>query len=512
MRANFPPKAKALGLQSVKLDENSVKMTVKIGETDENTTPMTLTLPDPEAVVTAAAHAPLRHPIACADSKGRLYVWDMRSGDITHTLPLEGDWDDDRISRLIFSQDGKHLVSVTSSSNTMANLWDIDTGKEIPEFRVNPVYTVAFSPCGHKIACSMGNQIRLWDVRTGETLKILNGHTDDIDSVKYSPDDKTVVSDGYDGTIRFWDADTGELLRTIVRRTPSADVVFSPDGNTLAGTGGWINNTISLWDVETGEHTKTLTGHTARVLSVTYSADGGTLASGSWDGKIRFWDTDTGELLKTITAHTKGAHSIAYTPDGKSLVSGGWDNTINLWYVDTGHLLQTITGNITDANPSIGVRAIALNPDGRTLAVATDEALVRLWDMPTGKVKATLQTDRVAAVVFSPDGTMLASGGEGRSLCLWDAHTGKLLHNIVKARGSVYGVAFSPNGQIVASASWQTVELWNTVTGEHIGTFTGHPGWNKAVAFSPDGQTLASGNDYGNVILWDMNRIPVPDQ
>ncbi|WP_368859467.1 WD40 repeat domain-containing protein, partial [Methylobacterium crusticola] len=77
------------------------------------------------------------------------------------------------------------------------------------------------------------------------------------------------------------------------------------------------------------------------------------------------------------------------------------DNTINLWYVDTGHLLQTITGNITDANPSIGVRAIALNPDGRTLAVATDEALVRLWDMPTGKIKTTLDTGKVAAVVFS---------------------------------------------------------------------------------------------------------------
>ena len=70
-------------------DENSVKITVKIGETDENTTPMTLTLPDPEAVVTAAAHAPLRNLIACGDSKGHLYVWDMRSGEVrmcSHTL------------------------------------------------------------------------------------------------------------------------------------------------------------------------------------------------------------------------------------------------------------------------------------------------------------------------------------------------------------------------------------------------------------------------------------------
>ena len=60
---------------------------------------------------------------------------------------------------------------------------------------------------------------------------------------------------------------------------------------------------------------------------------------------------------------------------------------------------------------------------------------------------------------------------------MWDVRTEKLLHNIEKARGNVYGVAFSPDGQIVASASLQTIELCDPLTGEHIGTFTGYPGW-----------------------------------
>lgn len=228
------------------------------------------------------------------------------------------------------------------------------------------------------------------------------------------------------------------------------------------------------------------------------------LLSGSAQDYTR-WGLPEGAIVRFGQG---GSRDFTYFPGGNRLAVL---SSIGIWIYDvrTGEILDLVTdGPFMKDTWNIMV----LSPNGRTLAVATDEALVRLWDMPTGKVKATLQTDRVAAVVFSPDGTMLASGGEGRSLCLWDAHTGKLLHNIVKARGSVYGVAFSPNGQIVASASWQTVELWNTVTGEHIGTFTGHPGWNKAVVFSPDGQTLASGNDYGNVILWDMNRIPAPDQ
>ena len=249
-------------------DENSVKTTVKIGETDENTTPMTFTLPDSEAVVTAAAHAPLRHLIACADSKGRLYVWDMRSGDVrcvfTHSpplcfhtqTPLEGKWNDDRISRLIFSHDGKHLVSVPSSSGTMANLWDLDTGKENPEFRVNRVNTVAFSPCGHKIACSLGNKIRLWDVDSCRTVWTLP-HDPNLRALAFSPCGKYLASGVWWNRsvetekvpIRLWEVATGENIATFWGHpTDIQDIAFSPDGTLLAS--GSFDSTILLWDVK----------------------------------------------------------------------------------------------------------------------------------------------------------------------------------------------------------------------------------------------------------------------
>ena len=231
---------------------------VKVGEVGENNSPMTFTLPDPEAVVTAAAHAPLRNLIACGDSKGHLYVWDVRSGDVhcvlTHTLPIEGHWDDDKISRLIFSQDGKHLVSIPSGSRTMANLWDMDTGKEIPEFRVDPVYTVAFSPCGHKIACSMGNQIRLWDINSCRTL---------------------------------WTLPHDPYLRALA---------FSPCGKYLA-SGVWWNRSVEtekvpirLSEVTTGENIATFWGHPTDVQVLAFSPDSTLLASGSFDGTILLWD------------------------------------------------------------------------------------------------------------------------------------------------------------------------------------------------------------------------------
>ena len=235
-------------------DENSVKITVKIGETDENTTPLTFTLPDPAAVVTAAAHAPLRHLIACADSKGCLYVWDMRSGNITHTLPLEGDWDDVYINRLVFSQDGKYLVSIPSSYGTMATLWDIDTGKEIPEFRDNPVDAVAFSPCGHKVACCMVSKIRLWDVNSCRTFW-------------------TIPHDVYPNALAF--SPCGKYLASGVWWNPSVETEKVP---------------IHLWEVATGENIATFWGHPTDVQDLAFLADGTLLASSSFDGTILLWD------------------------------------------------------------------------------------------------------------------------------------------------------------------------------------------------------------------------------
>ena len=79
------------------------------------------------------------------------------------------------------------------------------------------------------------------------------------------------------------------------------NVVFSPDGNTIAGDNG---ETIHLWNVNTGEPIRTLTGHTGFVSSIAYSPDGSTLASGSSDSTIRLWNANTGETIRTLTGHT----------------------------------------------------------------------------------------------------------------------------------------------------------------------------------------------------------------
>ena len=303
-------------------------------------------------------------------------------------------------------------------------------------------------------------------------------------------------------------------------------VDISPDSKFIASAS--VDKTIKLWRRD-GTEIVTLKGHQAIVRSVKFSPDGELIASGSDDGTVKIWQRD-GTLLKTFKGHSAGIWKVAFSPDGKTIASASMDKTVKLWNQD-GKLFQTLRSH------TAGVSVVAFSPDGQIIATASGDKTVKLWNKE-GKLLQTLwaHTSVVSSVAFSPDGQMIATASGDKTVKLWRVN--RHLPNRLSRRarmpvleglwemskgtipvvrplplGTLEGhsavvssVAFSPDGQMIASASRdQTIKLWN-VEGTELTTFRGHSAAIWDIAWSPDGSFIASAGAENMVRLWQSKN------
>ncbi len=183
--------------------------------------------------IIAVVYSPDGKRLATAGADGTAIIWDAATGEPVLILSNQGLG----FTNLAFSPDGTKLATGTELTQDIATIWDSTTGKKLRNFQMpNRVWGLAFSLDGEKLLLSgAGGVVKMWNVRTGQSLFSLLGHTDSVLDFAFSPDGSQVASASNDGTAKLWDASNGKELLTLLGHASSvASVSFSPDGTRLA--------------------------------------------------------------------------------------------------------------------------------------------------------------------------------------------------------------------------------------------------------------------------------------
>jgi WD40 repeat protein/serine/threonine protein kinase len=473
-------------------------------------------------------------------------LWDPSTGDLLARLPEAGGY----VVALAFALEGKVLVFRNvacdgDESEATVVFWNLASGAARAVPGPQPIAgcrSMAIPPGGEWLATSASSgKVALRSPATGNTLKTLTQSFDGITRMAASPDGRTLaVADRT--SIRFCDLETDREVGSVTRGGVVSALEFSRDGDRLAVLDDAHREVALVTGIRTKPRLVALEAASGGGLHFDLSPDGKTLAAGGIGRKVALWDTSSGkkladfpretghlgclrfapggeslivsienapirswhlvkapEPIERLAGHKAEVWAMAYTPDGSVLFSSADDHCIKLWDARDGKLRSTLKGH------RALVASLAVSPDGKLLASAGFEGTVRLWDLPAGSPRSVLNghTDRVRAVAFSPDGRFVASAGSDKTVRVWDAQSGKPAVVFAGHTNSVRAIAFHPHGRLLFSASDdRTIRGIEFETGREAFSMRRFHS-KSALAFSRDGSLLASGDDRGNLTVWD---------
>jgi WD40 repeat protein len=415
----------------------------------------------------------------------------------------------DGVQDMLFLPDGKILI--TTGRDGRVRFWDVGTGRQVRSFAAHEkeVESLALSPDGKKLLTgSQDKTARLWELATGKELAKFPG-ANWGNSVAFHPDGALIAVASDELKIHLWDLATGKKVRELHGDpTHILTVAFSPDGKFLASAHGEEHRvvgpdgkekfeyrespTVILWDPATGKQVRSWGRQGGRIHGLRFSPDGKLLAtSGS---KLRMWETAAGQEVPALPGHQWDVSSLAVSPDGRTLASRSSDKTVRTWDIATGketnrHLLRERY-----------LSEVRISPDGKTVVWGSEKGL-RMADLGTGKMLPGLDYDATTPA-FSADGRLLAASGEKVKVYLFDFPGRRLIRGFQVKTDWLMGLAISPDGKLLAGASYEGIVFLLSADGKVIRRLEGHRGWCSCVAFSPDGSRLLTGGDDGTARLW----------
>jgi WD40 repeat protein len=388
----------------------------------------------------------------------------------------------------------------------------------------------------------------------------------EVSGLVLSPDSRFLVSVTGGQTTELWDTDSGKLIATLDGRAPLSDSravsgdAFSADSQTLITVSG---KNAKLWGAADGKLKRVLSAHDRDILSVEFSPDGNTIATGSADGNVKLWDALTGEVRKTLGAFYVKKYprwrvisreiaaifaqvSISFSADGKNLLTVPYHHETKLWDVNTGATIALL-GNNARGRFSPSGRFIftqradftgsdlwepasgnllakfedgpaAFSPDEQWLGLVGYQGKTGLFNLNTMKLEKPLTlnlNDFETWTAFSPDSKTfaLASGLYGHTVALVDTSKGTVVANIpIEAKQGFDFVSdylkyweklsFDPHSRFLMGANQKQIRFWDPRSGATLNTIV--DGREPAVISGNGKFVVTTDRDKKGLSLWQL--------
>lgn len=334
-------------------------------------------------------------------------------------------------------------------------------------------------------------------------LILQTGHTQSVNALAFSPDNRWLASGGKDNVIKIWDLTNGNVLRTFHGHSSNINALaVSDDGQVLAsgsgnvkddrdfgifikgGVVGGEDNTVRIWNVQTGREAQVLRGHQLPVGAVAFSHDGRSLTSVSGDS-VRMWDVAAGT--------ESGSQKAKYEKSGGEKLG-----SLSVF----GSSKQEKQQQQRFKNFRQSASKIAVSANGQTAAIGQPDKAIKIYDAQSGRelrelpFKASPQTEN-SSLAFSADATLVAFAKTSESVCVQEAVSGRERYCVNAGFSKTpQRVQFSSDGRwlVTATANSAVLKLWDATTGQLIRELNtqGEPTNFRVISISRDASLIAA--------------------
>ena len=445
-----------------------------------------------------------------------------------------------------FAPNGSFLVALSNNDNVY--LFDFikkDTLQlKAPDFGCRKL---CVSNNSKLVAGGCGGKIVVWDAATGKTLMELPGHTSYITDIKFSFDDKFLISGGSDRTVRVWElatqkqtyiikdladdpknvslsllndrittiTDKNELKIWIIQKedlTSSYNmwgipycIKISPDDRMrLTSLSALVSDkATSIYCFKTGKTTYVPSKDINGVYSADFSRDNRYIVmSPHMNNNVIVWDVDSEKTVaKRIPGGSLMCRDVAFSPDGQFVVAACDRDGIVFWDWRNNRVDTIIKGKSWE-----GFSCVAITRDGKYLLGGEDDVWV--WEMASKKLVTKLKDDgtQIFDIDISKDGKKLAVGSAGGHVTIWDLATLTKIKSIPAHSNYIYTVTFSLNDKMICSAGKdRIIKVWDSNTGELIRSLQGHTDNVYMASFAYNDRLIISGSSDLSVRFWRID-------